>query len=623
MTAKGPRALYFGPAGAPLFGWLHRPPRDSASDMGLVICNPFGFEEVCAHRSLKSIADAAAADGVTSLRFDYAGCGNSCGDDFEPGRLRAWVQSVHEAVELLKQIAGLDHVCLLGLRLGAAVAALAAVERTDVRGFIAIAPVVGGRAYLRELRALDAVKRQVRTHAESGGDLLESAGFLMTDETSRSVASVDLHALPRAPADRVLIVERDDLPATDRWAGTLERLGAATTVVRWAGYVGMMDDPRRARQPEVIIAGVVDQLSEWTGKRAGRTIANDSAGMPSACCRVSTNPSEKMVRETIVEIDTGTSTLFGIATSELEARQTEGATACPGVVMLNAGSVHHIGPNRMWVQLARAWAARGVVVLRLDISGIGDSPPRRGFAENEVYSLQALNDVALAVKYMRDQLGVERCHLLGLCSGAYHAFKAAVAGQPVASAVMINPLTFFWHEGAVMDRELMENDVIEVASRYRSTLFTSVPWLKALRGQLDLHVVVQVVFRLLADMLRDELRELLRLMGIRPKEDLAAELLTAVNQGTSLRFVFAATSPGHALLRRKGGRILKRSLDRGDLSIDLVPDADHTFTNHAARARLVSVLERLMFAGSPPHAWKASDAASASTGKRVNVLPTP
>ena len=108
MTAKGPRALYFGPAGSPLFGWLHRPPGDSASDMGLVICNPFGFEEVCAHRSLKSIADAAAAAGVTTLRFDYAGCGNSCGDDFEPERLRAWVQSVHEAVELLKQIAGLD-----------------------------------------------------------------------------------------------------------------------------------------------------------------------------------------------------------------------------------------------------------------------------------------------------------------------------------------------------------------------------------------------------------------------------------------------------------------------------------------------------------------------------------
>jgi|CXWL01.1.fsa_nt_gi alpha-beta hydrolase superfamily lysophospholipase len=598
MTAKGPRALYFGSAGAPLFGWLHRSPGDNASDVGLVICNPFGFEEVCAHRSLKGLANATAAAGVTTLRFDYAGCGNSCSDDFEPQRLRAWVQSVHEAVELLKQIAGLDHVCLLGLRLGAAIAALAAVERADVHGLIAIAPVVGGRAYLRELRALDAVKRQVRTHGESGGDLLESAGFLMTGETSQLVGRLDLHALPKAPARRVLIVERDDIPGSDNWAGTVERLGAAATVVRWAGYVGMMDDPRRARVPEAIIAGVVDQLAKWTAKRGGRTIADDSAGARSALFRASTNSSEKMIREAIVEVDTGTSTLFGIATSEFEARQTESHAAGTGVLMLNAGSVHHIGPDRMWVQLARAWAMRGFVVLRLDISGIGDSPPRRGHAENEVYSPQAINDVALALEYMRDQLGVKRCHLLGLCSGAYHAFKAAAAGHAMASVIMINPLTFSWREGAVMDRELMENDVLEVASKYRSTLFTTGPWLKLLRGQLDFRIVIQVVYRRFADMLRDELRELMRLVGIRLGGDLAAELMATVNQGTSLRFVFAATSPGHALLRRQGGRIVKRLLDRGDLSIDLVPDADHTFTHLAARARLVSLLERLMFSDS-------------------------
>ena len=602
MTAAGPRALYFGSAAEPLFGWLHRPPGDSALDVGLVICNPFGFEEVCAHRSLKDLANAAAASGVTTLRFDYAGCGNSCGDDFEPQRLRAWVRSVHEAVGFLKQVAGLDRVCLLGLRLGAAIAALAAVERDDVHGLIAIAPVVGGRAYLRELRALDAVKRQARAHGESGGDLLESAGFLMTRETSESVARLDLHALPRAPAGRVLIVERDDVPGSDDWAGTLERLGAAATVVRWAGYVGMMDDPRRARVPEAIVAGVVDRLAQWTAKRGGQAIADDSAGARSALFRVSTNPRDKMVRETIVQIDTGTSRLFGIATGELEARQPEGRAACPGVLMLNAGSVHHIGPDRMWVQLARAWAARGFVVLRLDISGIGDSPPRRGHADNEVYSPQAMNDVALALDYMRDQLGVERRHLLGLCSGAYHAFKAAAAGHAMASAVMINPLTFFWREGAVMDGELMEDDVLEVASKYRSTLFTREPWLKLLRGQLDLRVVVQVVFRRIADMLRDELRELMRLVGIRPEEDLAGKLSATADQGTSLRFVFAATSPGHALLRRQGGRIVKQLLDRGDLSIDLIPDADHTFTHLAARARLLSALERLMFPASKPRA---------------------
>ena len=51
-----------------------------------MICNPFGFEEVCAHRSLRHLAGAAAAAGIAALRFDYAGCGNSSGDESDPGR---------------------------------------------------------------------------------------------------------------------------------------------------------------------------------------------------------------------------------------------------------------------------------------------------------------------------------------------------------------------------------------------------------------------------------------------------------------------------------------------------------------------------------------------------------
>jgi alpha/beta superfamily hydrolase len=602
IGAATPRALYFGSAEEPLFGWLHAPPGDGVSDLGLVICNPFGFEEICAHRSLKSLAGAAATAGVTTLRFDYAGCGNSNGDEFEPQRFEAWVSSVHGAIEFLKQVAGVERVCLLGLRLGAMIASLAAVERDDVHGLIAIAPVVRGRAYLRELKALDAVKRQARVYGDSAGGFLESAGFLMTQETGESISRVNLLALPKAPACRVLIIERDDLPGSDNWASELERLGAASAVVHWAGYVGMMDDPRRARVPEAIVAGVVDQLVKWTVKRSGRAIDLNVVGTRTALFRASSNPSYPMVRETIVEIDTGTSILFGIATGEFETRDAVDRSARAGALMLNAGSVHHIGPDRMWVQLARAWAARGFMVLRMDISGIGDSPPRRGHADNEVYSSQAVNDVALALEYLRNRMSIEQCHLLGLCSGAYHAFKVAAAGHALASAVMINPLTFHWREGAVMDKELMEDDVLEVASKYRRMLFTREPWLKLVRGQIDLQVVILVVVRRIADVLRDRLRELARLLGVPLKVDLARELTAAAGLGTSLRFIFAARSPGYDLLYRQGGHVVRRLLQLGGLSIDLIPEADHTFTQFATRERLFCTLERLMFPNSKPPA---------------------
>ena len=44
----------------------------------------------------------------------------------------------------------------------------------------------------------------------------------------------------------------------------------------------------------------------------------------------------------------------------------------PAILLLNAGLVHRVGPNRIYVRLARHFAALGFSVLRFDFSGIGD-----------------------------------------------------------------------------------------------------------------------------------------------------------------------------------------------------------------------------------------------------------
>jgi len=49
----------------------------------------------------------------------------------------------------------------------------------------------------------------------------------------------------------------------------------------------------------------------------------------------------------------------------------------PAIVLLNAGVLHRVGPNRLYVKIARKLASAGFVVLRFDLSGIGDSKARR------------------------------------------------------------------------------------------------------------------------------------------------------------------------------------------------------------------------------------------------------
>ena len=55
-----------------------------------------------------------------------------------------------------------------------------------------------------------------------------------------------------------------------------------------------------------------------------------------------------------------------------------------------------MGANRMHVSLARRWARRGYIVLRMDLAGLGDSGKRPGRPDNDVFSPSALDDVALA-----------------------------------------------------------------------------------------------------------------------------------------------------------------------------------------------------------------------------------
>jgi len=583
MTAPAATPLYFGPAGAGLFGWLHRPAA-GAGGVGLVICNPFGFEEVCAHRGLQHLAAATAAAGIPTLRFDYAGCGNSQDDEFGPEAWGRWIRSVHEAADTLKRAGGVDRVCLLGVRLGAAVATLAALERDDVEGLIAVAPVLRGRAYLRELTLLGG------SGASAPDGSLESAGFILARETAESLARLDLRSLTRRPAPQVLIVERDDMPGgAAQWIPELERHGAGVTLASWAGFAGMMLDPQRAEVPRAIIDGVVGWLRTGPAGAALHPASQHDVGASSLVSVLPGPEGSTPIRETALYVDAGTTRLFGVLTvADGSAR-----AARPAVLMLNSGSVHHIGPNRLWVRLARRWAARGITVLRIDLSGIGDSAPRQGAEENVVYSAHAAQDIAAALAFLRAHIGDGECHLVGLCSGAYHALKAAVAGQALASSLMINPLTYFWHDGDELS-DIKEYEVFALMSKYRSKLFTREPWAKLARGKLEIRLIAQVVARRLWNIVAPYLLDVAQLLRLRLEDDLASELFAAARCGIRLQFVFAVHAPGFVLLRKQGGYAIRQLLKRQQASIDFVPHADHTFTRMEARERLVATLDRLI-----------------------------
>ncbi|MEO8029568.1 MAG: alpha/beta fold hydrolase, partial [Gemmatimonadota bacterium] len=155
MTATpAAQAIWFGSERAPLFGWYHRPAPGRSIGQAAVLCNPFGYEALTTHRSYRVLAEQLAAQGIATLRFDYEGTGDSSGEDPAPGRVASWQASIAAALaESRRRSRGLP-VTLVGLRLGASLAMLAAAGDQHVAALVLWTPFIAGKHLVRELRAV-------------------------------------------------------------------------------------------------------------------------------------------------------------------------------------------------------------------------------------------------------------------------------------------------------------------------------------------------------------------------------------------------------------------------------------------------------------------------------------
>ena len=107
-----------------------------------------------------------------------------------------------------------------------------------------------------------------------------------------------------------------------------------------------------------------------------------------------------------------------------------------GVLLLTAGLDHHVGPNCLWVKLARRLASMGFVALRFGYSGTGDSGPRR---DKLPADKAVIDEAQQAIECLERLRGVKRFIVIGLCTGAERAFQLAIADSRVKGAILINP----------------------------------------------------------------------------------------------------------------------------------------------------------------------------------------
>ncbi|MCC7181500.1 MAG: alpha/beta fold hydrolase [Acidobacteria bacterium] len=210
--------LYFGREEEPLFGVFHAPGR-APTGLGVVFCHPFGEEKLWSHRVFVSYARELTELGHAVLRFDYRGNGDS-GGDFSRSSLTTALADVRSAVDHLRSLSGSARVSLVGLRLGATIAALVADEMADLDRLVLWSPVVNGAGYMQELLRINLTTqlanykeirqdRDALAAAMERGEAVNVDGYEMTYPMYSEVSGVRLAAGPHAYQGPCLIVQVD------------------------------------------------------------------------------------------------------------------------------------------------------------------------------------------------------------------------------------------------------------------------------------------------------------------------------------------------------------------------------------------------------------------------------
>ncbi|WP_322042754.1 esterase [Paraburkholderia sp. J67] len=452
------------------YGSLHLPAGEAATT-GVVLCNPFGYDALCVHRGWRDFAETlSVAGGLPTLRFDYPGTGDSQGNEEDPQRFRAWIDSIKAATRYLRDVAGVTRIVLCGLRLGATLAVMAAEELGHVDGLILMMPVVSGRRYIRELGIQHHSWLKTPGSCADGpvaGDVraVGAFGFQLHGDAVEQLAVVDLIQRERIPASRVLIQETCDSPATKQLVELYRRGGASVDVQILPEYDRFLVDPRFSAPPLRAFGSVL----EWLGFQSGATplpVAELLA--PAADARIDIAAGHER------PVVFGNGRYVGVFCEPRGAHE-----RAPAVLIVNSGGAHRVGDGRLAVLMARRLAGQGIASLRMDLGGIGDSLRHEESPTLEdVYSRHAVIDAIAGVEWLV-AAGHADVVTFGVCSGAYVSIHTALAHPGVVGCMSINLPFFFW--GGPQTRPGAH--FIESSRVYWKSIWTPYKWMRLLTGR--------------------------------------------------------------------------------------------------------------------------------------------
>lgn len=251
------------------------------------------------------------------------------------------------------------------------------------------------------------------------------------------------------------------------------------------------------------------------------------------------------------------------------AGRADGVPGSVGVIVLNAGLMHRVGPFRLHVEMTRRLNALGYPTLRFDLSTMGDSGAGAEVASRE---RQLRADVTDAMALLTRECGCTRFVLVGLCRGAQGAHAAALTEAGVAGAIFL--------DGYV----------------YRTFGFKLRHYLPRALSPARWH-------GFLARKLRRMMEPGEEIFGsvYPPCRQVRGELAEMLARGLKFYFVFSGGISSQFNHPRQFRECYGRAVaDHPGMRMDLLEDTDHTYTLTGDRQRMFAHVEAWLMEQFPP-----------------------
>ncbi|MBN1864205.1 MAG: alpha/beta fold hydrolase [Victivallales bacterium] len=271
------------------------------------------------------------------------------------------------------------------------------------------------------------------------------------------------------------------------------------------------------------------------------------------------------ISESVFSFDSCGLRLFGVFCEPFERRSTL------ALVFLHGWGSYRIGPHRIFVDMARAFAGNGFVSLRFDFRGRGESEGE----SDKITLLDMITDAHKAVEEATRIPGIDGAVLVGLCSGAEVAAGVAATNPKVRAAILLSAPLLGRQDGA--NEKISQNT--DMAKNYLRKLFLRGTWRKIVSAGVD----YKTVFRILLGRTFNG-----RVMDKNPgnvkEQELAAKF--ADFQGRCL-FVYGGNDP--MLPRSEHGY---RQLCSGNINATFrtIPEANHNYHSAKWEKELIDII---------------------------------